>query len=118
MEERLIASLSEQLVELQRENARLQGKVGNIPLGSDRAVLCDIFRRSGGDAWKEAPNWRNDAPLSEWYGVTAEGETVVEFCLYNNNLAHKLSPAIGQLRSLRWIDVSGNRFACQIVSAS
>ena len=53
----------------------------------DRTTLIAIYRGTGGDAWRRKTGWCTDAPLSEWHGVSVDGQgNVVGLELSLNNL--------------------------------
>jgi hypothetical protein len=55
----------------------------------DRRVLEEIYNRGGGANWDRdwCTGWMTDAPLSEWYGVTADADdNVTALALYDNQI--------------------------------
>lgn len=54
---------------------------------TDREALVALYSATDGPNWKHKTNWGSGAPLSDWYGVTANDQgRVVELQLYDNNL--------------------------------
>ena len=54
---------------------------------TDREALVAFYNATDGDNWKNKTNWDSGAPLSDWYGVTANDEgRLVELNLSCNNL--------------------------------
>ena len=48
----------------------------------DWAALVAFYESAGGDKWTRSDNWLSDAPVGEWYGVTADdGDRVTELVL-------------------------------------
>jgi Leucine-rich repeat (LRR) protein len=76
----------------------------------DRAVLVAIYDALGGDNWTTNTNWKTDAPLDTWYGVTTNAdEQVIRLELRENGLAGTIPAAVERLRALEWLDFSVNR---------
>ena len=51
-------------------------------LESDRDVLVEFYKATDGPNWIDNTNWLSDAPIGEWYGVTAdENGRVIELVL-------------------------------------
>ncbi len=75
-----------------------------------REILVDFFHATGGENWANNTNWLSDKPVRSWYGVTATGSgTVEKLILQNNGLAGEVPPALGELDSLRLIDLGLNQ---------
>ena len=54
---------------------------------TDRDVLVALFNATDGPNWKHSTGWGSGAPLSDWYGVTANDQgRVVVLSLGGNNL--------------------------------
>lgn len=77
---------------------------------SDRDVLEDLYRKTGGERWVHNDNWLSDRPLGEWYGVRTDGITgrVWALDLPANGLHRKLTPRLGELDELVRLDLSAN----------
>ncbi|MYA33751.1 MAG: Ig-like domain-containing protein [Gemmatimonadales bacterium] len=64
----------------------------------DRAALVTLYEATGGPSWIDATNWLSDAPLNEWYGVTASADGVVwSVSLGSNNLSGTIPPELHRL---------------------
>ncbi len=76
---------------------------------SDREVLRDFYDATGGDSWTNSANWLSDRPLSEWHGVTLDGEgRVTAIVLDENNLTGSLPAELGKLDSLTRLALNRN----------
>ena len=89
---------------------------GAIAQGSpamDRAALEVLYDATDGPNWTDNTNWKTDAPLAEWYGVTTDADgRVVGLELNENGLVGELPEELGGLDYLRWLwlyvnDLSG-----------
>ena len=82
--------------------------VGGSP-ESDRQALVDLYNRTDGANWKDNSNWLTDAPLSDWYGVSADADgRVIELSLDQNGLTGQIPETIGALSQLVFLDLSSN----------
>ena len=55
---------------------------------TDREILEIFYHATGGAHWANNANWLTDAPLEEWYGITADrAGLVIEIHLFENRLA-------------------------------
>ena len=57
-----------------------------MAISPDRAALEALYESTGGEKWTNSDNWRSDAPIGEWYGVTTDGGRVTELVLVENGL--------------------------------
>ena len=75
----------------------------------DRAVLEELYDALGGSSWTTKTNWKTDAHLDTWFGVTAnEDERVVRLELPDNGLTGRVPPELGDLSSLERLFVHDN----------
>ena len=66
---------------------------------TDRDVLVALYNATDGPNWKQKTNWDTDAPLSDWYGVTANDQgRVVKLSLGGDNLRGIFKPTLRALR--------------------
>ena len=80
------------------------GAVAQGSLATDRAALEALYDATDGPNWVDSTNWKTDAPLAEWYGVTANTDgRVVGLELNENGLAGELPEELGGLTQLRWL---------------
>ena len=62
-----------------------------------RKILTDLYEATGGDGWKRKDNWCTDAPLNDWYGVTADEKGNISYIyLLDNGLKGCLPDNIGE----------------------
>ncbi|MGB5942298.1 MAG: T9SS type A sorting domain-containing protein [Leeuwenhoekiella sp.] len=73
----------------------------------DYNALVALYNATNGDNWTVNTNWlNNDAPLSEWYGISLDGNNrVTNLDLSGNNLTGSLPTQIGDLTELTSIDL-------------
>ena len=88
----------------------------------DRAALVAFYRATGGASWKRSDGWLTAAPLRAWHGVETDGvgrvvgldlsgscniESASEFSI--QGLTGRIPPELGNLASLKSLDLSCNR---------
>ena len=65
---------------------------------TDREALVALYNATGGPNWSGNYNWLSDVPISEWEGVTTDGNgRVTELDLYGNQLSGEIPPELGNL---------------------
>ncbi|MCY3809675.1 MAG: Ig-like domain-containing protein [Gemmatimonadetes bacterium] len=75
----------------------------------DRVALVALYDALGGAGWVTNSNWKTDAPLGEWHGVTTNAdERVVMLELRENGLVGQLPAALGRLHLLERLDLALN----------
>lgn len=72
----------------------------------ERGVLVALYEATGGEQWIRKDGWLSDRSICTWYGVTCTDNHVVKLQLKGNNLKGRLPPEIGQLASLRILDLN------------
>ncbi len=76
---------------------------------TDRAALVALYDATDGPSWKNSANWLTDAPLSDWHGVSTDGNgRVTELILTENVLKGPLPSDLGQLTRLRQLNLNQN----------
>ena len=78
-------------------------------IDQDRNALVEFYKAANGDQWLNNTNWCTDAPLETWYGVSVnqEGRCII-LSLASNNLSGYISPEIGNLSELQYLDLAMN----------
>jgi Leucine-rich repeat (LRR) protein len=81
---------------------------------SERDVLVEFFRATGGDDWVYKEDWNTVLHVCTWYGIICNDDfSVLEIKLENNGLINEnddtdILQLLGRLRNLRKIDLKGN----------
>lgn len=73
---------------------------------NDSLALVDLYNSTGGPHWVDNTNWLTAAPVSTWYGITADGNRVTKIFLDRNNLVGKLPASLGNLTKLTDLSIS------------
>ena len=75
----------------------------------DWAALWTLHYKNGGPGWKNRSNWVGTKPLSDWHGVTTDGNgEVTVLNLRNNNVRGSVSSSIAALAKLGTLNLSCN----------
>ena len=76
---------------------------------TEREILADVYRATGGPNWSTSDKWLTDAPLGEWTGVNTDGSgRVVGLRLSYRGLSGPIPADLGSLANLQWLYLSGN----------
>ncbi len=85
---------------------------------SDHEALVALYDATGGPAWTNSTNWKTEAPLGQWHGVTADADgRVTGLSLASNNLIGRLPATLGNLSRLKWLSLGGNALSGPIPTA-
>ena len=91
-------------------NARAQGTVA-----TDRDVLVALYNATDGANWADNTNWLSTEALSEWYGVTTDGNgRVTELSLDDNHLSGGILAELGDLANLQTLSLYDNQLSGEI----
>ncbi|MCY4509452.1 MAG: M12 family metallo-peptidase, partial [Acidobacteria bacterium] len=75
----------------------------------DRAVLTAFYDATGGPGWRISTNWKTEAPLRDWHGVTTDSDgRVSELVLGWNDLTGPIPAALGRLENLGLLSLGWN----------
>ena len=75
----------------------------------DWAALWTLHYKNGGPGWNNRSNWVGAKPLSDWHGVTTDGNgEVTVLNLRNNNVRGSVSSSIAALAKLGTLNLSCN----------
>ena len=89
--------------------AVLRGTGAECAPATDREILEMLHAATGGRDWIDSKNWLTDVPLGEWRGVDVDDQgRVVELRLWDNGLAGRLPPELGDLGHLEYLRLSDN----------
>ena len=68
---------------------------------TDRDILALLYESMGGHRWHVKDGWLSERPLSEWHGVSTDGDgRVTEIVLVVNGLSGSIPPELGGLSEL------------------
>ena len=98
------------LLELSLWSNQLTGTIPpEVAPAQDRAALVVLYSATGGANWTDSANWRSNAPLSEWHGVsTDEQGRVDELRLSANGLTGTIGAELGVLTQLTGLYLNDN----------
>ena len=83
----------------------------------DRAALTALYEATGGDSWTRNDNWLSEAPLDQWFGITAnDADEVSEVNLYSNELSGEIPSELGNLTNLETLKLDRNELSGEIPS--
>ena len=76
----------------------------------DRAVLAAFYDTTGGPGWRISTNWKTEARLRDWHGVTTDADgRVSRLNLGGNGLTGSIPPVLGDLAHLVGLELWNNR---------
>ena len=76
---------------------------------TDSTALVALYEATDGDNWTDNTHWLSDRPLSEWYGVTTDGNgRVTELEFYGNQLSGAIPSELGNLTNLTDLNLRNN----------
>ncbi len=78
-------------------------------IATDRAALEALYDATDGPNWTDSTNWKTDAPLGEWFGVTTDTDgRVTTVVLRENGLAGPIPAELGSLGNVYYLQLYGN----------
>ena len=111
----LVIGIAEGSVEITAATAELSAsKTLAVQSEADlmRGALIALYESTDGPNWKENENWRSDAPLEDWYGVSTDaGGRVTQLSLVDNGLRGAIPRQIENLRTLRRLWLYSNELS-------
>ena len=91
---------------------------GQSGAATDRAALEALYDATGGENWTNSANWKTDAPLEAWYGVTTDDAGRVWLLeLADNGLSGPIPDALGSLANLGLLWLGSNALSGPIPDA-
>ena len=83
----------------------------------DRAALVAIYDATGGTSWRNSTNWKTEARLRDWHGVSTDADgRVSRLHLGDNALTGRLPAVLGGLAHLEELDLAYNHLSGPIAS--
>ena len=83
-------------------------------LAADRAALAALYDATDGPNWTDSTNWKTDAPLEQWHGVTMHQGRVWGVDLRDNALAGSIPSDVGSLTNLKILNLRDNELTGSI----
>ena len=78
-------------------------------IATDRVALEALYDATDGPNWTDSTNWKTDAPLGEWFGVTTDTDgRVTTVVLRENGLAGPIPAELGSLGNVYYLQLYGN----------
>ncbi len=89
--------------------AEHEGTGRNCTPVAEREALIAFYKATDGPNWRVNDNWMTNAPISQWAGVEVNRNgQVTELRLGFNGVRGSIPAVLGDLPSLRVLDLSGN----------
>ena len=98
------------LLELSLWSNQLTGMIpAEVAPAQDRAAARVFYNSTGGANWTDNTNWRSNEPLSEWHGVSTDGQgRIEELRLSANGLTGTIGAELGVLTHLTGLYLNDN----------
>ena len=85
---------------------------GQGTVADDRAALEALYDATNGANWSRNDNWKTAEPLGQWYGVRTDSDgRVARLELVDNQLSGTIPVEIGNLTSLKILDITRNQLS-------
>ena len=99
----LVTPVAKGVTSVRAEVGGVEG-TATVEVAPDRRALRIFYEALGGPGWINSQNWGTDAPLDEWYGVTADSRGNVQaLAISLNNLSGTIPSEIGALGALQFL---------------
>lgn len=86
---------------------------------TDSLALVALYIATDGDNWFDNSNWLQQGQfVQDWFGITTENNRVVGVNLRNNNLSGEIPIEIGDLDSLRYLNLGDEIFGGNSLTGS
>ena len=108
-----------ELRELSLWSNQLTGTIPpEVAPAQDRAALLVLYRATDGANWTDSTNWRSNESLSEWHGVSTDGQgRIEELRLSDNGLTGMIGAELGVLTHLTGLYLNDNELTGEIPAA-
>ena len=84
-------------------------------VAGDRAALIALYNATDGANWTDNTNWLTNAPIFQWYGVSADAEgRVCALNLHGNGLSGEIPEELGGLTNLTGLYLNDNQLSGEI----
>ena len=84
----------------------------------DRAVLEEFYDATNGANWSSSTNWKTEAPLGDWVGVSTDASgRVAALELNDNQLSGSIPSSLGNLSNLELLSLEDNQLSGSITSS-
>ena len=77
---------------------------------TQRDILRVLYEVTDGPNWFSSDGWLTDAPLDEWYGISADSaDAVTALTLPGNGLSGPIPAELAELTRVEYLDLYGNK---------
>ena len=81
----------------------------SVEANPDRVALAALYEATLGRGWANSTNWLTDAPIGDWFGVSADSlGRITHLSLGGNDLRGPIPPELGNLASLEYLSLHRN----------
>ena len=81
----------------------------SVEANPDRVALAALYEATLGRGWANSTNWLTDAPIGDWFGVSADSlGRITHLSLGSNDLRGPIPPELGTLASLEYLSLVRN----------